>query len=189
MAAMSLHHSGNEAYQVEAWGRSNDGRTWTKSGLEGELKPDLGGEGDADCGTRTEEIAESAGGDEQLLSTCDWHGARWIRTKSGDVREIVHGNGESADIADVVVAGIVAIEEVEKFDEGREGPTLVELDGTAHAQIGLNIRRAAEFVESGLHAVDHRAIAGRSSQRDRPRGFCLREQGHVETSRSVNRSR
>src|SRR6266852_7236620 len=120
MAAMSLHHSGNEAYQVEAWGRSNDGRTWTKSGLEGELEPDLGGEGDADGGAGAEEIAESAGGDEQLLSTCDWHGARWIRTKSGDVREIVHGNGESADIADVVVAGIVAIEEVEKFDEGRE---------------------------------------------------------------------
>src|SRR5260370_38845794 len=83
---------------------------------------------------------------------------------------------------------MIAIEKVEEFEERRERPPFVELDGPAHAQIGLQIRRAAELVESGFHAVDHHAIAGGRGQRDRPRGLSLREGRHIETHGSVNRS-
>src|SRR5207237_7148971 len=102
-----------------------------------------------------------------------------IGTKRGDVAEIVHGNGQSADIADIVVAGIVAIEEVEEFDEGRQRPALAELEGADHAQVSLNIGPAAKLVESGLHAIDHRAITRRSGQSDGPRGLRLREEGSM----------
>src|SRR5260370_6973907 len=92
-------------------------------------------------------------------------------------------------MAGVVVAGIVAVEKVEELDEERQRPALVELDGTAHAQVGLNVWRAAELVESCLHAVDHGAIPGRCGQRDGPRGLRLRADGHVESPRSVTGSR
>src|SRR6266852_2693282 len=146
---------------------------------ERKLDADLGGEGNADGGAGAEEMDEGAGGNEQLLATRDRHGERWIRTKRRDVREVVHGYGQRADIANVVVARIVAIEEVEEFDEGRERPALVELDRAAHTQIRLKIWRAAELVESRLHTVDHRAIADRSGQRDRPLCLRLREKRHI----------
>src|SRR5260370_15988022 len=203
MVTTSFHHNRREAYQVEGWRQSNNGRRFRdeekpaqrkddssaeKRRSELEFYADLGGEGNADGGAGAEEIAEGAGGNEQLLATRDRHGARWIRTKRRDVREVVHGYGQRADIANVVVARIVAIEEVEEFDEGRERPALVELDRAAHTQIRLKIWRAAELVESRLHTVDHRAIAGRSGQRDRPRCLRLREKRHIETSRSINGS-
>src|ERR1700682_4979471 len=133
METIGLHQRGNEAYQVAA-SRREGGCSAEKYTLKGEFDAELGGEGDADGGAGAEEIAEGAGGNEQLLATSDRHGAHWIRAKRGNVREIVHGNGQSTDITDVVVARIAAIEEVEEFDEGRERPALVELDGAADAQ-------------------------------------------------------
>ncbi len=78
--------------------------------LEGQAKAKLCGEGNAHSGARAEEIAEGAGRNEQLLAVRYWHGAGWIRTKRGDVREIIHRNGKSADITDIVVPGIIAVE-------------------------------------------------------------------------------
>src|SRR5260370_42406469 len=141
---------------------------------ECELHADLGGKGDAYGRDGAEKVAESASGNKQLLAVGDWHGARWRGTKRGDVGEIVHRNGQSTDIADVVVSGIVAIEEVEELEEGHERPALVELDRSAHPQIGLNVGRAAELVEPRLHAIDHHAIAGGARPSERPRRRSLR---------------
>ena len=65
----------------------------------------------------------------------------------------------------------------------------MELDRPAHAQVGLNVRPAAELVESGLHAVDHHAITDRRGQGDGPRGLRLREERNIESCRGVNGSR
>src|SRR5438132_5555833 len=167
----------------------NSRRPYTgKTALKGEFDANLCGERDADSSAGAEEVSQGPGRDKQLLAARDRHGAVSVRAKCGDVREIVYGNGQRADVAHVVVPGIVAIKKVEEFDEGRKRPALLELDGAAHAQIGLQVRRAAELVESTLHAIDHRAATDRSRQRDRPRGLVLREKGEVETRWRMNRS-
>src|SRR6266446_5775146 len=133
-----------------------------KRGLKRELDAGLGGEGDADGGAGAKEVSQRPGRDKQLLATRNRHRAACVRAKRSDVREIVHRYWQSADIADIVIARIVAIEEVEEFHEGRERPALVELDGAADAQLGLQVWRAWELIERGLHSVDHDAIANRS---------------------------
>jgi hypothetical protein len=167
------------------WRQSNKVHA-EKNELERKLESDLRGQGDSDSSAGPEEVAQGASGNEQLLATGDRHGARRIRTKSGDICEIVYRNGQSADIADVIVAGIAAVEEVEEFDKGYERPVLMELDGTAHAQISLDVGRATELVETGFHSVNHHAIACWSCQRNGPPGLCLREETYIESCRAVN---
>src|ERR1700730_717181 len=156
--------------------------------LKCDFESELRSEGDAHSGAGTKKVTQSTGRNEQLLATRNRHGASWIRTKRRDVPQIVHRNGQGTDVPDVVVTGIVAIEKVEEFDKGHKGPALLELDRAADAQIGLQVRRATELVESTLHAIDHHAIADRSRQGDGPRGLRLREEGHIESCRGVNSS-
>ena len=53
----------------------------------------------------------------------------------------------------IIRPGIVAVEEVEELREGINLPALVEFERAGNAQVRLNVRRAAEFVEAGIHAV------------------------------------
>src|SRR5262249_46694914 len=117
--------------------------------LKDQSDADLRREWDADRGAGTEEIAERPGGEEKLLATGDGTiliASRRIQAHRGDVREIIDRGGKGTDIGHVIVAWIVAVEEVEELDERTEGPTLVHPDRSRDPQIHLHVRRAAELV-------------------------------------------
>ena len=72
--------------------------------------------------------------------------------------EVVDGRGQRRKVGNVIGAGIVAIEQVEELDEGHDAPALAQGERPADAQIHLHVRRSAELVESGLHAIHHGAV-------------------------------
>src|SRR5712691_7628104 len=176
-----------------------DGGSKSQAGLqersEDEFEAELGGEGDADGGAEAEEIAESAGGCAQLTEARN--GARLgegrIEAKGGSVRKIVDRSGKSENVRNEVVAGIPAVEEIEKFGEGAEREALAKNDVAADAKINLIERGAAELVEGGLHAVDDGAIVGDAVAIDVGRGgkgegagaFELRDGGGFEFPREL----
>src|SRR5437899_8939207 len=96
----------------------------TRSAIsKGEFQAELRGEGDADGGAGTEEVAESAAGYAELFVAGDERGlcaGSTVETERGGVREAVDGRGERGEIANVVVAGILTVEEIENFSEGAE---------------------------------------------------------------------
>jgi len=57
--------------------------------------------------------------------------------------------------------------------KGREGPALVELNGAADAQIGLNVGVPRNWSRVDFTTIDHDAITDRRGQRDGPRRLCL----------------
>jgi len=151
----------------------------------------LGGEGDADGGAGAEEIAESAGGYAELGVAGDGRGlgAGGVEAEGGGVGEIVDGRGKRGDVADVIVAGILAIEKIEEFGEGAELEAFAQIDVAADAEIDLIERSAAELIERGLDAVDYGAIVageavvadvGGSGHGERASAFELRECGRFE---------
>src|SRR6266571_2436397 len=164
-------------------------------GSEDEFEAELGGEGDADGGAEAEEIAESAGGCAQLTEAGD--GARLdageIEAEGGGVRKIVDRRGKSRNVRNEVVAGIPAVEEIEKFGEGAEREAFAKNDVAADAKINLIERGAAELVEGGLHAVDDGAIVGdavavdvrRRGKREGAGAFELRDGGGFEFRREL----
>ena len=121
----------------------------------------MSGEGDADSGARAKKIAQPTGWYEELLAAVDGHclDASRVEAKGRDVEEIIYGRGQRGNIRDEIVTGIIAVEEVEEFDERRGAPTLAEFDWAADTQIGLQVGSAAEFVEGCLDAVDDCPIA------------------------------
>src|SRR5438445_4104590 len=121
--------------------------------LKGELQAELRGEGDADGGAGTEEVAESAAGYAELFVAGDGRGlcaGRAVETEGGGVRKAVDGSGERGEIANVVVAGILAVGEIEKLGEGAERHVLAKRDVAADAEADLIGRRAAALVAGGL---------------------------------------
>ena len=123
--------------------------------LESNPHAQLGGEGNPYRGTWAEEVSQAAGGDLQLLEAGD--GPQLARCTDGKSRQMVVAlpdamslgrSGSSADTGHVVCAGIVAIEEVEELGEWRDLPAVTEFEGTADAQVRLDVGRAAEFVEA-----------------------------------------
>ena len=97
--------------------------------------------------------------------------ASGIEAESGGVAEIVYGSGKSGDVPYVVVAGILAVEEVEEFGEGTEGEAFSESDVAAYAEVDLIEGSAAELVEGSLHAVDYGAVvAGKAIVQNVSRG-------------------
>ncbi len=159
---------------------------------EGKSDADLGGEGNPNRGTGAEEITERAGGEEQLIAAGDRTslGTRGgIEANGSDVGGIVHGRRDGADVRNVVVAGIIAIEEVEELGERRYGPAFVDFEQTSDAHIHLDVGRAAKFVKRGLHAINDRTVTGgRRSQSNGPRAFRLKKEGDVDAGRCVNRA-
>src|SRR5260221_4507328 len=103
-------------------GCSHQVRGPQKAQLEGELETELCGEGNADGGAGAEEITESAGGYAELFVAGDWRSLRagGGEAEGGGVGEIVYGSGESGDVADGIVGGILAIEKIGEIGEGAE---------------------------------------------------------------------
>ena len=85
-------------------------------------------------------------------------GAGGVEAEVGGVAEIVDRSRKRGDVADVIVAGVLAVEEIEKFGKGTKLNAFTESDVAADAEIDLIERRAAELVEVGLHAVDYGAV-------------------------------
>src|SRR3984893_11671360 len=119
------------------------GRFFTQQTLKGKAAADLGGERAAHRRAGTAEIAEGARGEAQLFGVGGGREDRArgrIRADAGDVGGVIHRHGESPDVGDVVRARIIAIENVEKFDEGSRYEAFVERERTADAEIPLNVR-------------------------------------------------
>src|SRR5438874_11827975 len=87
--------------------------------LEAEFHAELDREGDANRSAGTEEVAESASGDAELIEAGDRRGLRagGVEAEGRGVRKTVDGGGKGGDIANVVVTGILAIEQIEEFRE------------------------------------------------------------------------
>src|SRR5207245_263277 len=112
------------------------------------------------------EIAEGAGWHAELFDAgdgCDLS-AGGVEAESGGVAEAVDGSGEGRDIAYVIVAGILAVEEIEEFSEWAKldtfcaFPKCTKSDVAADAEINLVEGSAAKLVEGGLHSVDYCAV-------------------------------
>jgi len=151
----------------------------------------LGGEGDADSCARAEEVAESAGRDAELCVAGDGSGlgAGGIEAEGGGVGEAVDGSGESGDVAEVIVARVLAVEQIEEFGEWAELRAFSKSDIAADAEIHLVKRRASELVERGLRTVDYGAVVageavvvdvGGSGDAEGTSAFELRERGDFE---------
>ena len=116
-----------------------------------------------------------------------------VEAKGGSVRKIVDRGWKSGNVSNKVVAGIPAVEEIEKFGEGAEREALAKNDVAADAKINLRERGAAELVEGGLHAVDDDAIVGdavaidvrRGGKREGAGAFELRDGGGFEFPREL----
>src|SRR5580658_6193230 len=155
--------------------------------LKGEAGADLRGECAADRGAGAEEVAEGACREAQLFKAGDGSESRasgWVGADAGDVRGVVYRQGECAHIGDVVCAGVIAVENIEKFDEGSRGEPIVKREGPADAEIPLDVGSPAEFVERSLDAVDGdaiRAVCVRDGER--ASGFGLAEERDFESGR------
>jgi hypothetical protein len=68
------------------------------------------------------------------------------------------GYGKRADVGDVVVDRIPAVEEVEELNEEAQGEAFTELEIAAYPKIHLRKRHTAKLVKRGLLAVDHGAV-------------------------------
>src|SRR6266581_4532507 len=189
------HHTGKRAPKQLLQARQAGPTREEERGSEDEFEAELGGEGDAEGGAEAEEIAESAGGCAQLTEA--GNGARLdageIEAEGSGVRKIVDRRGKSRNVRNEVVAGIPAVEEIEKFGERAQREALAKNDVAADAKIDLIERSAAELVEGGLHAVDDGAIVGDAVAIDvRRRGkgegagaFELRDGGGFEFPREL----
>src|SRR5262244_1378035 len=85
---------------------------------KGEFETELRCERDADGGAGTKKVAECTGRYAQLFVTLDGsrlRAGRTVETEGGGVGKVVHRHGKRGNIADEVVAGILAVEEVKKF--------------------------------------------------------------------------
>src|SRR6266478_2135583 len=189
------HHTGKHASKQSLQARQAGPTREEERGSEDEFEAELGGVGDAEGGAEAEEIAESAGGCAQLTEARNGArlGAGGVEAKGGSVRKIVDRGWKSGNVSNKVVAGIPAVEEIEKFGEGAEREALAKNDVAADAKINLRERGAAELVEGGLHAVDDGAIVGdavaidvrRGGKREGPGAFELRDGGGFKFPREL----
>ena len=113
-------------------------------------------------GSRSKEISQCAFGYLELLQAGDGCGLGAVgdRAKNADVGDAVliwlhlgRGDWELGDVDGEIRAGIVAVEEIEELRERVNLPALADLDRAGDAQVGLNVRGSAKFVEAGIHPV------------------------------------
>src|ERR1700740_3354965 len=86
---------------------------------ERKLQAELGGERNAYGGAGAEEVAEGSGGYAELVDAGDGSGlcAGGVEAEGAGVGEAVDGSGERGDVADVIVARVLAVEQIEEFGE------------------------------------------------------------------------
>src|ERR1019366_2214572 len=128
----------------------------------------------------------------------DRHAARWSRAQVRCVVEIVHRRWQRGDVGDIVRAGIIAVEQIEEFDNWRDLPALPCFERAADTQINLDVRSSVELVHGCLDTVDHRAVIGwiakpvdvhRRGECERAGGLGLNDRGHLKTPGHVHDAR
>src|SRR5713226_1523139 len=126
----------------------------------------LSGERHTHSGARAEEIAQSPGGHANVVWAVDWPclGAAWIQAEGRRIGTIVHRRGQASDVTDKVVARVDAVEQIEELHERPQGEPLAETELSAHTEVHLIERHAAELIERCCHAVDHRSVVGVRSE-------------------------
>src|SRR5260370_9466802 len=98
---------------------------------EGKSDADLGGEGNPNRGTGAEEIAERAGGEEQLIAAGDRTSLGTpggIQANGGEVGGGVQGGRAGPDVGQGVVAGVIAVGRVGELSDRRYGPDVVHFE-------------------------------------------------------------
>ena len=81
-----------------------------------------------------------------------------IQAECRGVAEIVHWGWQRGQVSDKIVAGIVAIEQIEEFDKRIYRPAVANREWPADAQVHLDVGSSAELVETSLNSVYHGAI-------------------------------
>jgi len=166
--------------QIPPFGR--DDSSWGI--LEFHPYPKLRGEGNSHRRAWSKEISQGAGGDAQLIKACDGLGLRAgrVQTEGGSVADIVDRGRKSRYVCHEVVAGIIAIEQIEEFDKRIYRPALTNYEGPADPQINLYVGSSAKLVETGLNSIYHSTIVqgiahavdiGRRSEGEGPGAFGL----------------
>src|ERR1700687_2264368 len=103
--------------------------------------------------------------------------------------DLVGRDRKRGHVGDVVSTGVIAIEEVEELGERVNLPAFADLDGAADAQIHLDVRRSAKFVEAGRLVVHGNAAAVViGGNRERAGTFGLGESSQFETAGDVQRT-
>ena len=124
---------------------------------ECEFDADLRGKGYTNSGARPEEIAQSAGGKAQLVERGNRLGLRagGIQTEGRGIGKIIDGRGQGGKIRNEVIAGIVAVEEVEEFDERQQRIAFAKCERPRHAPVHVSrallvaaVRRILQPIES-----------------------------------------
>ena len=87
-----------------------------------------------------------------------------VEAKRSGVGQIVYRHRQCGNIRHVICAGIIAVEDIEKFDERGNFRALSDFKRPADTQVRLQIRSAAELIERGLDAVNHCAIVAAVAQ-------------------------
>src|SRR5277367_1012777 len=107
--------------------------------LKSEPYTELRSERDADRRARAKEIAERSRRNQELLAARHRHrrSARRIQAHRRHVVGII--DGKNRNVGHEVRARIIAVEKVEKLEERYGRPALMEVNGTADAQISLNV--------------------------------------------------
>src|ERR1019366_8303333 len=131
-----------------------------KYALERRSPPNLRRKWNPHRSSGTEKVAERTGRHQQLVWVGDRHAARWSRAQVRCVVEIVHRRWQRGDVGDIVRAGIIAVEQIEEFDNWRDLPALPCFERAADTQINLDVRSYVELVHGCLDTVDHRAVIG-----------------------------
>src|SRR5215831_9793290 len=143
-------------------------QTAAKTPLERYAHADLRREWNSHRCARSEEISETTLRNFKLLQPGDGCSLRAIGngTDAGHVCDALRvglhlrlRDWELHDVRGEVRTRIVVVEKIEKLDKRINMPALVDLDGPRDAQIGLNVRCAAEFVQAGVYPVHVNARA------------------------------
>ena len=105
--------------------------------LESKPHANLRGERNADSSAWPKKVAQPAGRNSQLAEPRNWRrgGARRVGANVSHIAgcRLRRRNRQRRDVGHKVRAGIVAVENIEKFDERRNVPVFVKLERPADA--------------------------------------------------------
>src|SRR5208282_1013762 len=168
--------------------------------LESHAHSQLRGERNAYRCAGAEEISQCALGYLKLLQAGDGRSLRAVcnRTNTGDVgdacdrirRHLGQRNRQLGYVDREVRAGVVPVEDIEELDKWIDLPALVNFDGTRNAQVGLDVRRAAKYVQAGVSSV-HIDAVGVVQVRDGDGAGALElaDDAQLETAGKAHRAR
>lgn len=134
----------------------------TDTNLKAKSYSQLRGKGHADCRAGAEEVSQRATGQAQVFAAAYRPSGGAICVEA-DVCYIasLHLAGrhrKRPDVRNKIVAGILPVQQIEKFYKGSQGHPLIELEVAREPQVNLSKRHAAKFIERSLPAIYYCAI-------------------------------